>query len=205
MSSYGYSSPSQPSSTPSAPTQQTIYTPPPTLLPTPTAAPVTLPAPKPTPVVEKEIQSVITGPFVIDGHYPVYTTSEDAVNNSPDPEQVRENETTIGYHTHTLRGKVYYMPNGLEMNVTQFHGNYGNVVVPRSEPDSPEIIGGNRTFSLKDSNGNFSKYSKGEIVLYQGELYEVIFNNFAKFPDDQKFFRLLTEETDVSIIDGGEF
>ena len=142
MSSYGYSSPSQPSSvpstpsTPSAPTQQTIYTPPPTLLPTPTAAPVTLPAPKPTPVAEKEIQSVITGPFVIDGYYPVYTTSEDAVNNSPDPELVRENETTVGYHTHTLRGRVYYMPNGLEMNVTQFHGNYGNVVVPRSKPDS---------------------------------------------------------------------
>ena len=121
------------------------------------------------------------GPFSIDGYFPLYKTPTAAISASP----------TAGYHTHNLRGVVYYMPNGLEMNVTQFHGNYGS---------------NNRQFSLKDSSGNFSKYSKGEVVLYLGELYEVLFDTFAKFPTDQKFFRLLTEKTDVSsIVDGGEF
>ncbi len=213
MSSYGYSSPSQPSSVPSAPStpsppaQQVTYTPPaPVTVPTPT--PTTTPARTPTPVrvqTAPVTQPVVTGPFAIDGYYPLYTTIESAVAASPDPTKIRDGETTVGYHTHTLRGIVYYMSNGLEMNVTQFHGNYGSVITRRVEPDEPEMSGGNRVFSLKDSSGNFSKYSKGEVVLHRGELYEVLFDTFAKFPTDQKFFRLLTEETDVSIIDGGEF
>ena len=62
------------------------------------------------------------GPIDINGFYPLYNTPELAVLASPSPTSVRENETTIGYHTHEFGGVTYYMPNGL--GVAQFHGNY---------------------------------------------------------------------------------
>tara|TARA_R110001592_G_scaffold214695_1_gene467674 strand:- start:58 stop:1161 length:1104 start_codon:yes stop_codon:yes gene_type:complete len=64
------------------------------------------------------------GPLAINGFYPLYTTSELAVLASPYPTLIRENETTIGYHTHKFGDVTYYMPNGLEANLTYFHGNY---------------------------------------------------------------------------------
>jgi hypothetical protein len=65
---------------------------------------------------------------------------------------------------------------------------------------------GTRPFSLRDRKGNFIKYTKGEVVLYRGDLYEVLRDVFARVPDqDSRSFRLLTEETDISIIDGGVY
>jgi len=213
MSGYGYSSPSQPSSVPSAPStpsppsQQVTYTPPPpapVVVPTPTATPTPLPPPiservRTTPTT----QSVITGPFSFDGYYPLYTTAESAIEASPTPNEAREGENTLGYHTHTLRGEVYYMPNGLggPGSGQQFHGDYG------MEPESSETVSGSRVFVLKNDKGNYVPYSKGEVVLYKGNLYEVISKNtFAKLPTDTRYFRLLTKETSISnVIDGGEF
>jgi len=63
-------------------------------------------------------------PIHIDGYFPLYIRKEDAVNASPTPTEVREGEFSVGYHVHVLRGKAYYMPNGLVMDVTMFHGNY---------------------------------------------------------------------------------
>ena len=62
------------------------------------------------------------GPLAINGYYPLYTTPELAVLASPSPTSVRENETTVGYHTHEFGDVTYYMPNGL--GADQFHGNY---------------------------------------------------------------------------------
>ena len=62
------------------------------------------------------------GPLAINGYYPLYTTPELAVLASPSPTSVRENETTVGYHTHEFGDVTYYMPNGL--GAAQFHGNY---------------------------------------------------------------------------------
>ena len=55
-----------------------------------------------------------TGPFAILGYFPLYDTVQGAINNSPES----------SYHIHQFGNKAYYMPNGLEMDVTQFHGNY---------------------------------------------------------------------------------
>ena len=60
----------------------------------------------------------------VNGYYPLYLTSAEAVAASPAPTEIRPGETTQGFHTHVLNGRTYYMPNGLIMNVTQFHGNY---------------------------------------------------------------------------------
>ena len=65
-----------------------------------------------------------TGPFGISGFYPLYDTIEGAVLNSPTPILSRSNENTYGYHIHQFGSKEYYMPNGLEMGVTQFHGDW---------------------------------------------------------------------------------
>jgi len=80
------------------------------------------------------VDTISTGPFAVSGYYPLYTTASGAVAASPFPRLVRDGETTVGYHTHTLEKTIYYMPNGLVMNKTQFHGNY-----PDLQP-GPEIV-----------------------------------------------------------------
>ena len=67
-----------------------------------------------------------TGPFSVQGYYPLYTTIAGAVAASPDPTSIRDGETTVGYHTHILNGTKYYMPNGLggPGSGSQFHGDY---------------------------------------------------------------------------------
>ena len=55
-----------------------------------------------------------TGPFDVNGYYPLYNTKT-ASDSAGDGTS----------HTHIIGYVTYYMPNGLEMNVTQFHGNYG--------------------------------------------------------------------------------
>ena len=68
-----------------------------------------------------------TGPFAIAGYYPLYDTIKGA-------RFARDNEDTHGYHIHEFNGVEYYMPNGLELGVTQFHGDYINM------DDNPEIV-----------------------------------------------------------------
>ena len=51
----------------------------------------------------------------VNGYYPLYTTASCAESHQGG------NGT---YHTHELNYITYYMPNGLVMGVTQFHGNY---------------------------------------------------------------------------------
>ena len=73
-------------------------------------------------VNKKRLQ--IAAPIHIDGYFPLYTKKEDAVKASPSPTEIREGEVTKGYHTHILQGKRYFMPNGLVMGITMFHGDY---------------------------------------------------------------------------------
>lgn len=63
-----------------------------------------------------------TSPFGILGYYPLYDNIDDAIKNSPDSD----------YHTHEFDGVEYYMSNGLEMGVTQFHGDW--------TPESTDIV-----------------------------------------------------------------
>ena len=52
-------------------------------------------------------------PIAVEGYYPLYAT-EAAANFVGDGSS----------HTHTLGGVIYYMPNGLTLGVTMFHGSY---------------------------------------------------------------------------------
>ena len=100
------------------------------------------------------------GPFAIDGYYPLYRTAEAAVAASPDPAAVRsENgETTAGYHVHTVDNVTYYMPNGLEMGATQFHGDYDGY----SDPD--QLV-------FESSNDyNWSIFDKGAVENFTKDL-----------------------------------
>jgi len=65
-----------------------------------------------------------TGPISVDGYYPLYTTAQAAIQASPSPSLTREGETTVGYHTVTLRGKTFFVPNGLVTGQTYFEGDY---------------------------------------------------------------------------------
>ena len=88
-----------------------------------------------------------TGPFGIAGYYPLYDTIEAATYNSPTPIESRTGENTYGYHIHDFGGQEYYMPNGLEMGKTQFHGDYDGQIIPETtvkpetiQPEQPSIV-----------------------------------------------------------------
>ena len=53
-------------------------------------------------------------PISIDGYYPLYTNENDSNDAS----------TEGTSHKHFLRGTKYFMPNGLILNKTMFHGGY---------------------------------------------------------------------------------
>lgn len=61
----------------------------------------------------------LNGPYSIEGYYPLYSNVEAA--------QKAGNGTV---HEHVFYGKSFYMPNGLELGVTQFHGNYTGTLTP---------------------------------------------------------------------------
>lgn len=65
---------------------------------------------------------------------------------------------------------------------------------------------GKINFAMKDSSGKYIEYETGQTVLYKGDLYEVVRDvwGFPPHAAPDKF-RKLTGETDISIIDGGEF
>jgi len=112
---------------------------------------------KETPTENVEIISN-TGPFSVNGYYPLYSNAEDAVAASPSPDSIRPGETTVGYHTHVLNGVKYYMPNGLVMEETQFHGDYipdFGVPLPRPEPQD------DRTPNLDENDGRSTGGSIG--------------------------------------------
>jgi len=54
-----------------------------------------------------------TGPYAINGYYPLYSNETNSNNAG--------NGTS---HTHTFYGTTFYMPNGLVMGSTMFHGTY---------------------------------------------------------------------------------
>jgi len=70
-----------------------------------------------------------TGPFAIVGYYPLYDTVQGAIFASPISLEARDGENTHGYHIHEFNGVEYYMPNGLQMGVTQFHGDYNGQII----------------------------------------------------------------------------
>ena len=66
----------------------------------------------------------------LQGYFPLFRTQQEAINISPE----------LGFHTHTIQGVEYYMPNGLEMGVTQFHGDYNNQEIVRPEETVEEVV-----------------------------------------------------------------
>lgn len=64
----------------------------------------------------------LNGPYAIDGYYPLYTKRSLAEENG--------NGTA---HEHVFFGKTFYMPSGLELGVTYFHGNYNGQLTPDFE------------------------------------------------------------------------
>lgn len=53
-------------------------------------------------------------PISIDGYYPLYTNENDSNDASAEGTS----------HRHFLRGTNYFMPNGLILKKTMFHGGY---------------------------------------------------------------------------------
>ena len=66
----------------------------------------------------------------LNGYFPLFKTQQEAINISPE----------LDFHTHTIEGVEYYMPNGLEMGVTQFHGDYNNQEIVRPEEIIEEVV-----------------------------------------------------------------
>ena len=71
--------------------------------------------------IEKRRTLKDVGPFGVAGYYPLYGTIDGATKASPES----------SYHIHQFGDVEYYMPNGLEMGVTQFHGDW--------EPDNEGV------------------------------------------------------------------
>ena len=70
-----------------------------------------------------------TGPFGIFGYYPLYDNIDDAIKNSPDSD----------YHIHEFGKQEFYMPEGLEMGVTQFHGDWAPEPMVSTEFSQPIV------------------------------------------------------------------
>ena len=66
----------------------------------------------------------------LQGYFPLFRTQQEAINISPE----------LDFHTHIIEGVEYYMPNGLEMGVTQFHGDYNNQEIVRPEETVEEVV-----------------------------------------------------------------
>ena len=63
-----------------------------------------------------------------------------------------------------------------------------------------------RPFMMKEESGNYAVYSKGEIVIYEKDLYEVLRDDtFAKLPTNTQYFRLVSGDITSSVVDGGEY
>ena len=99
------------------------------------------------PVVDSQPKPIKVGPYTINGNYPLYTTPEAAVAASPKPTTIRRGETTRGYHIMKISGVKYYMPNGLVMNITQFHGNYKSPSTTSSSTTSSSTTSSSTTSS----------------------------------------------------------
>ena len=112
-----------------------------------------------------------TGPFALKGYYPLYDTIEGAVNASPNPRLVREGETTRGYHTHTINNVIYYMPNGLEMGVSQFHGDLEDTLIDSliNQENKEKYRGEWR--KIAPGTAKFTQYEAGDIVTKNGVAY----------------------------------
>ena len=180
------------------------------------------------------VQETSSSPIRVDGYFPLYLTPNEAVEASPSPKSIRPNETTVGYHIHILKGVTYYMPNGLVMGVTQFHGEVDQPLTDTqsltSATDSllekfseivdiiktlePETVSTepieveespSQKFELRDSAGNFRIYSVGEIVTYNDKIYEVVREGFGKLPINVEYFKTISEDETETIIDGGSF
>ena len=95
----------------------------------------------------------------VNGYYPLYLTSAEAVAASPAPTEIRPGEKTQGFHTHVLNGRTYYMPNGLIMNVSQFHGNYQTPQIKQVTTDlRPRPLG--KPGEIIDEDEVFIKYNE---------------------------------------------
>ncbi len=102
-------------------------------------------------------------PISVSGYYPLYTTASCA-------------ETHVGgngtYHTHTFNYVTYYMPNGLVMGITQFHGNYIEVTT------TPILTGATlQGFSCVDNPDNPPTYT--ECLEFGTAPYLAYFGNAA--------------------------
>jgi len=137
--------------------------------PTPTSPPQPVDPPPGTVTTRTVVDE--TGPFALKGYYPLYDTIEGAVNASPNPRLVREGETTKGYHTHTINNVIYYMPNGLEMGVSQFHGDLEKTLTDSliNQENKEKYRGEWR--KIAPGTAKFTQYEAGDIVTKNGVAY----------------------------------
>ena len=117
-----------------------------------------------------------TGPFAILGYYPLFDTVEGAEDKSPD---------SSGYHIHEFSGKEYYMPNGLIMDETQFHGDWTSDSIKTEYADVPPMD----IYNLKihdsirtSAGGEPETYFSGEIVTEDVEIIEEV-ETFVEYID----------------------
>ena len=213
MSSYGYSNPNQssvPASSeePSVPasSQQNVAR---VVAPQPVQSePMDFTDPPGSTAPPQDAEEIETGPFSFRRYYPLFNTIQGAVDASPTPSKVRPGENTVGYHSHSFdNGRItYYMPNGLEMGVNQFHGDFSVEKMLLGRVTTVDDSLSHKKFILRHPSGSYVIYQRGDVVSYQGNLYEVMVRTFGMLPDiDNTIFRKINEKTDISIIDGGEF
>jgi len=91
-----------------------------------------------------------TGPYAINGYYPLYA-DEDLANAAGDGTS----------HIHRFYGQVFYMPNGLVMNKTMFHGNYTGTIGEDSSSTGSGSTGSSGSSGGSGSSGSGGSGSSG--------------------------------------------
>ena len=83
---------------------------------------------KKVPLTKKVNKQKTSKPFGILGYYPLYYGMDDAIKKSPQS----------NYQIHDFDGQEYYMPEGLEVGVTRFSGDWDGQIVPET-PAQPKV------------------------------------------------------------------
>ena len=100
-------------------------------------------------VVQPTVAPATAEAFALQGYYPLYSTAVNAINNSGDGT----------YHTHRINDVTYFMPNGLVMGVTQFHGDYGTQTADTT--DTTDGYSGDSSSSSGSSSDSSSSTGSG--------------------------------------------
>jgi|TARA_R100001463_G_scaffold135494_1_gene198894 hypothetical protein len=93
--------------------------------------------------------------FSVYGYFPLFDTINDAVAVSP----------VSSYHIHEFEDVEYYMPDGLEMGKTQFHGDYKSTIKLNSDCSECDVLVVDDSYYMYKPDTNLNSFSAAAVDI----------------------------------------